>query len=569
MLSVFYAIIILLISFAVYSNTLYNNFVFDDIPNVLENHWIKDIRNVKEIFSTHLAGFNNGYSTSYYRPVIQLIYMFNYHIFGIAPWGFHFINILLHAAVSVVVFLIASRIFYAQQRIRSLFSIPFLVALLFATHPIHTEAVSWVSGVMDLSFTFFYLLSLYCYICSYDERPFRGALFLSVVLFFISSLCKEPALTLPLLLVAYDGFFRKKEAYATVHIKRYVPYIFVSAVYLLMRISALKGIAPSKSFQELSTFQYVINVFPLFVNYLKKLVLPLELSAVHPFSPVSSILEPNCLLSILVTIGIGILAYWMRKRKTVLFGLSLIVIPLLPALYIPGISGEGAFAERYLYLPSVGFVLVLGYLYGCVLERTGTRAALLAIVPIGLIVIYSIGTVERNKVWKDSYSLWSDTLKKSPRSAVAHEYYGYALYSQGRLDEAIEQYRIALSLNPQRVDSHINLGVAYALKGWTDQAIAQYKSGLTLRPGDAEGHMNLGLAFLAKEQIEDAVGECSMALGSNPNSAGAHNCLGIALTAKGLMDKAIYHFQEAVRLDPNNINYRNNLSLSYKVQDSR
>jgi tetratricopeptide (TPR) repeat protein len=336
-----------------------------------------------------------------------------------------------------------------------------------------------------------------------------------------------------------------------------------------MRIAALKGIAPSKSFQELSIFQYIINVFPLFIKYMKKLVFPLELSALHPFSPVFSILEPKCVLSILLMLAIGILAYWTRKRRTVLFGLLLIVIPLLPALYTPGISGEGAFAERYLYLPSVGFVLVLGYLFGCLLERAGTRTALLAIVPIGLIVIYSIGTFERNKVWKDSYSLWSDTLKKSPQSSVAHEYYGYALYSQGRLDEAIEHYRIALSLNPQRVDSHFNLGVAYALKGWTDQAIAQYRSGLTLRPGDAEGHMNLGLAFLAKEQIEDAIGECSMALTRNPNSAGAHNCLGIAFAAKGLMDKAMYHFQEAVSLDPNNINFRNNLSLLYQVQDRR
>jgi tetratricopeptide (TPR) repeat protein len=565
----YYLIIIILVSFAVYSNTLRNNFVFDDIPNVLENHWIKDIRNVQEVFSTHLAGFNNGYSTSYYRPAIQLIYMFNYRVFGLAPWGFHFINILLHAAVSVVVFLIASRIFIAQQKSPFLLSIPLLVASLFSTHPIHTEAVSWVAGVMDLSFTFFYLLSLYFYICSCDDRPFRGALFFSVVMFFLSSLCKEPALTLPFLLFAYDGFFRNKGASATVYIKRYVPYIFVSAAYLLMRFAAIKGIAPSKGFHELNTYQYVINVFTLFIDYMKKLVLPLELSALHPFSPVSSIFEPKCLFSIFLTIVIGILAFWLRNKKTVLFGFSLIVIPLLPALYIPGIAGESAFAERYLYLPSVGFVLILGYLYECGLKRAGTKAALLAVVPILLIAIYSIGTVERNKAWKDSYSLWEDVVKKSPQSAVAHEYFGYALYSQGRLDEAIEQYRIALSLNPQRVDSRINLGVAYALKGWTDQAIAQYKAGLTLRPGDADGHMNLGLAFLAKEQVEDAIGECSLALNINPNSAGAHNCLGIAYAAKGMIDKAIYHFQESVSLDPDNINYRNNLSLFYNIRDSR
>jgi len=569
MRSGYYSIIIILVSFAVYSNTLYNGFVFDDIPNVLENRWIKDIQYIQDIFSTHLAGFNKGYPTSYYRPVIHLIYMFNYHIFGLAPWGFHLINILLHAAVSVVVFLIASRIFNANQKAPLFLSIPFLVALLFATHPIHTEAVSWVAGVMDISFTFFYLISFYLYIITDDERSFKGAIPLSVSMFFLSALCKEPALTLPLLLVVYDCFFRKKETSVIVYIKRYVPYIFVSAVYLLMRIASIKGIAPSKNFQELSIYQYVINVFPFFIDYLEKLVLPLGLSAVHPFLPVSSILEPKCLLSFLLTIVIGILAYRIRKRKTVLFGLSLILIPLLPAFYIPGIAGEGAFAERYLYLPSVGFVLLLGYLYGCGLKKVGTQATLLAIVPIALIMIYSIGTVERNKVWRDSYSLWSDTAKKSPQSAVAHEYFGYALYSQGRLDEAIEQYKIALSLNPQRVDSHINLGVAYAMKGRTDQAIEQYKAGLTLRPGSAEGHVNLGLALIDKGHIEEAIRECVSAQNVNPYLAGAHNCLGIAYAAKRLIDRSIYHFREAVRLDPLDINYRSNLEKAAELSRNK
>ena len=152
-----FIIIILIASFAVYFNALFNDFVYDDKVQVLENHWIKDIKFIPEIFSKSVWSFQKGAVISnYYRPLMHLIYMLNYYIFGLNPWGFHLVNILFHAGVSVLVFIIGLRLLReSQHQASASYMIPsFIAALLFATHPIHTEAVTWVAGLPDLSFTF-------------------------------------------------------------------------------------------------------------------------------------------------------------------------------------------------------------------------------------------------------------------------------------------------------------------------------------------------------------------------------------------------------------------------------
>ncbi len=558
---------LLLVVFSVYFRTLFYDFVFDDIPNVLKNRWIRDIRYLPEIFSTHLAGFNSGYPTSYYRPLVHVIYLINYHVFGLQPWGFHLVNILFHAAVSVLVFLIASRVLAEPRPSDSLAPPSLFAALFFAAHPIHSEAVSWVSGIMDLSYTCFYLASFYLYIRSRSgDRSEAVRYYLSVASFFLAVLCKEPGLALPVLLLLYDAMFQRDKFSLSNCAKRYLPYLLVGVVYLSMRILALEGLVPSKSSRGLSGLQVVINIFPLFVGYLGKLILPVRLNVLHVFDPVRSVLEFQSMVSLILTLGIGIVAYMMRKNKVVLIGCALIVVPLSPALYLPGIVGEVAFAERYLYLPSVGFVLLLAFLLDQAKKILPGKAVHLSVLSIVLVGLYSLGTVSRNRVWKDSYSLWKDTAIQSPGSAVAHEYLGYALYAEGRIDEAIQEYRAALTLNPDRADARINLGVAYHGKGWLDQAMEQYRIGLSLRPDDAEANMNLGLALMDKGSLGQAIDRCRIAIELDPYLAGAYNCLGSAYGRKGSIEEAIVFFRGAVRLDPNDPVFTNNLVKAEQIQ---
>lgn len=500
-------IIIFLVSFAVYFNTLYNGFVIDDIQQVVNNHLIKDIRYIPEIFSSSVWEFEGRHS-NYYRPLIFIIYMVVYYVFGIEPWGFHLVNILFHCSASVIVFLIVSRLMrdscsetkphlsLTKGCQEELMSAPFITAFLFATHPIHTEAVAWIAGVMDLSFTFFYLLSFYLYIRSSEEHlSFKGTYLLSVVSFSLATLCKEPALTLPAVLIIYDYTFRKEKK-VSFSLKRYIPYLIVAAVYFIMRFTAVEGLAPVKTDIKLSLYQYIINIFVLFSQYLEKLVLPINLNIWHVFRPVTSLFTAKGIISFLVTAAfLGCVFITLKRNRFVFLCLSFIALPLLPSLYLPALGIENAFAERYLYLPSVGFVFLLALLITWVKDNRPTWVLALTVTLLLVIGIYSISTVSRNAVWRDSLSLWTDVIKKSPDSAIANQNLGYALYSQGRIDEAIEQYKISLGLNPRLIDAHHNLGVAYAIKGFINEAIYEYQIALKLQPDFAEAHSNLGLAF--------------------------------------------------------------------------
>ena len=352
--------ILLLVSFAVYFNALFDDFVYDDTSQIVDNPWIRDIRNIPRIFSNSVWSFLPGHFISnYYRPLMHVVYTFNYHAFGLKPWGFHLVNILFHCGVSVLVFVVIRRLLTEHRATTSsvYLSPPFIAAMLFASHPIHTEVVAWISALPDVAFTFFYLLSFYLYVRS---KAVRSVSYLfSAVCFAIATLFKEPALTLPVVLLAYDYLFRKERTHFLDYVKRYVPYLAIAVGYFALRIHALGEFAPKKNYVTLSAYEYVINVFPLFIQYLEKLLAPLNLNAFYVFHPIPSLFQLKGALSLMATLVFVVLfLIALRKNRVAFLGLLFVAVPLLPVLYIPAL-GENTFTDRYLYLPSVGYVLLL------------------------------------------------------------------------------------------------------------------------------------------------------------------------------------------------------------------
>jgi tetratricopeptide (TPR) repeat protein len=560
---------IIMVSCAVYVNTLRNGFVYDDIPQVVQNPWIREMRFIPEMFSTNVWAFQ-GISTNYYRPLMHISFMLSYALFGLAPWGFHFVNVLLHAGVTLLVFLISSRLFQAANPSAPRFSpvLPFMAAVLFAVHPIHTEVVAWVGGVTDLSFSLFFLLALYLYILSAERGVHqKGLSLLSVVSFFLATLCKEPALTFPLIIVAYDYSFSREAARPLDYLKRSSPYLGAAAVYFLLRYNALGGFAPVSRHGELSAYQYLINVFPLFQQYLGKLLLPIHLNAYHMFTPISSMLEWNGALSLAATLVFGgavLLA--LKKRGLVFFALALVLVPLLPALYIPG-AGENTFAERYLYLPSFGLVLLVALLAGRVVLRKPRWSVPVATALALVTALYSLGTVQRNAVWKDDERLWRDVVQHSPNSAVPHYNLASALNARGRIDEAIGEYQTAIRIQPAAV-AYTSLGVAYQAKGLINEAIEQYRLALRLQPGDADAHTYLAIAYALSGALDNAIEHFRIAVQLKPDSANAQYGLGRAYLEKGRPAEAIPYLESAVRLNPDEDLFRSALKEALSMNAS-
>jgi tetratricopeptide (TPR) repeat protein len=556
-------LILLLVSFAVYFNALFGDFVTDDKYQIVDNPWIRDIRNISTIFSKDVWSFEPGVIISnYYRPLMHLVFMLNYHLFGPKPWGFHLVNILFHCGVSVLVFLVIRRLLIEQRASVSpeYLSPSFIVAMLFASHPSHTEAVTWIAGLPDVAFTFFYLLSFYLYVRS--KAILSGSYLFSIVCFAVAAFFKEPALTLPVIILAHDYVFREERPRFPDYVKRYIPYLVIGVGYLALRIHALGEFAPQKRHVTLTAYQYAINVPPLFTQYLEKLLVPLNLNAFYVFHPIASLFEFRGVFSLIVTAGFVVLfCIAFKKNKVVFLGLSFVTVPLLPVLYIPAL-GENTFTDRYLYLPSVGYMLLLATILLWAKKKLPSAVRSVTIVFTVMWGLFTVGTVNRNNVWKDNITLWTDTVKKSPGSEVAHNDLGVAYASQGQMDRAIAEYQTVLRLNPDYAMAHYNLGLAYASLSQMDSVIVEFQTVLRLKPDFAMAHYNLGLAYAFLGQMDTAITEFQTALRLSPDYVEAHNYLGLAYASLGQMGTAITELQTALRLNPDYVEAHNNLGFA-------
>lgn len=476
-----------LVSFLVYSNTLINDFVFDDTMNILENPLIRSFANLPEIFSSDVwSHLGQSGVSKYYKPLFNTTNMLGYHLYGFNAAGYHLTSSLLHSATTLMLFFLIMELpITAVNRL----STAFFASFLFAVTPIHTEAVAWVSGVSEPAFSFFYLLAFYFHIRS------RHAL--SAIAFLVSSLYKESALTLPVILLLYDISFispmGKEASRITRFIKNYLPLGIAIGIYFALRINAV-GLIPEfkRSALGLSGGQYLMNVFPLFTKYLWKLLLPMNLNFLYPFEPVYSLLGSGVWMHVSATViyaGLSVL-FW-KSDRIVFFLMWFIPLSMLPVFYIPAF-GEYAFAERYLYLPSAAFCI----LSAIFIARFFEKKSLIIVMIISS--LFAMVAMNRNHAWKDDVVFWQDAVAKSPDNYVAHSELAYGYMEQGMADKAVEHYKQSIALNINNVTAYINLGKIYISRGMYDSAIEIFRNASMLKPDSAEIYYNIGLCYRLK-----------------------------------------------------------------------
>lgn len=520
------AALAVVITVAVFSPALQNGFVYDDHTQVLKNPWITDLRYIPDILSSSLWSYS-GYTSNTYRPMLHLLFMASYFAFGFKPWGWHLVNIIVHAINALLVFGVASRLLRpsgeetpsgVRAEAPSLLA-PFFAALLFALHPVNAEPVAWVSAVTELTFTLFFLLSFYLYMKSREDgRP--GLYIISLAFFIPALLSKETAIVLPAIVIAYDlsGGKRRKGW-------RYWPgFLAVSALYMIVRTLAIGGVIQHRQ-APLSGFELVLNIFPLVFQYAEKLVYPSGLSALYELHTIKS-LDPAAVAGIAATAAFVAALFVFRKRKAVLSGLLMVGVPLLPVLYIPALS-TSASADRYMYLPTAGLSIIIGFMLEAIfkgkLKAVFSVAAV--IITIAAATAFAFGSFERVSVWEDDLALWSDTVRKSPGSKYARYNLALAYQAKGDIESAIGEFNAAIKAAPDYEDAHYNLAWCYQLKGDNINATLHYREVLRLDPGSADAHYNLGLIYKGEFLIDEAVAEFSEALRLRPGYAEAAGSL--------------------------------------------
>jgi len=561
-------LLLIVISFLVYANSLSNSFVWDDQAVVAENAFVRQGNNIALIFSPDYF-YVSGEMT--YRPLVTLSYFMDYAIWKLKPFGFHLTNLLLHTLNGILIYLLLRLMNEVSIKLKAGRALSLLTAIIFLIHPINTEAVNVISFREDLLTLFFFLLSFIFFIQADRKENRSGIFYLSSLFAYLLALfSKEMAITLPIILLLYDIHSSPKEtgerfyprlikAFKSKR-KPYLGYLLVTAFYLWIRFQLLHNVQEKLvAYPGGSFYTNILTMSRVMVGYLKLLIFPLNLNADHLISPSLSLGEGSVILSLLLLIFLFVIIF--RKiipsggiPSLAVFWLLITILPVSNLIPLGNIM-----AERYLYLPSVGFSLLLA----AALVRLLPFKKLAIPLIILLLAFYSLNTIRRNSVWKNNFTLWSYTVRQSPLNPRVHTNLGLAYYRKGNIARAEKEYRQAIGLDKRQVKAYNNLGLLYYEKEKYTQAIKEYKKALDIEPSFSTAYYNLGLVYRKKGEEDKALRAFKKALQVNPYEAGAYYYLGIYYAEKGQTDKALENYRKTVELNPNHFDARNNLGLLY------
>jgi len=476
--------ILIVLSFGIYANSLQNGFVWDDTHLFIDNFHRWDWRNLKQLLMGQDDLF--GVTTApFYRPLPNLTFLLDRYLWGRQAFGFHLSNIIFHVFCTIAVF------FTSRMLLNSLLG-GFISGLIFAVHPIHTEVVAWINGRNNAIAGLFYVLAFYYYM-RYRHSNRLSLYALSVVSFAFSLLSKEYAVTLPIMLILYEiSYPRRQENHGSKSSINEIgrlcaPYLLTFAVYLWVRSIVLPGHGAVDL--QWDTFYFRLLTVPKVIfAYLKQLAFPTHLNAFHTGTRVGSPNDPEFVLqSAAIAFLLCLWVISLKKSFPVFMCLSWFLVTSLPVLNVLPLPNNNKFiAERYMYIPSVGFSMITAWLF---MKLLGTRNRYKPLGRYGavfllllLVEFFGFETLKRNWIWHSNLMLWQDTVQKSPDSYMVRCNLSIALYKKGRKDEALAEIAEAVRLNPFDANPYFIHGVMLYEKGNFSQSLTALENALAINP---------------------------------------------------------------------------------------
>ncbi|MDZ4803360.1 MAG: tetratricopeptide repeat protein [Candidatus Eisenbacteria bacterium] len=549
-----------LTAFLVYVTTLGNQFAYDDGIIIEENPRVTEAARMGEILTTPYWGSRAG--GGLYRPVASFSYALNHRLHGLQPFGYHLVNVLLHAAVSVLLTLVA------------LEYLPLLAAMLagliFAVHPIHTEAVANVVGRAELLSALGFLAAWLAARRVSGGAWTWGYRILAGVGYAFGLFSKEVAVVLPLVLLVSDWIERRR-----IDRPLYGVLLLAAVGYFALRWQVLGAIGLPKEF-IISRLDNVIATQPLLPGlwtalsvlgrYLVLLVFPWRLSADYSWAQITEagIGEPWAWVGLFGVVALSaLLAFAVHRRAVaargtgtptswpaVTAGLLIFGAAILPVSNLVVRIGT-VMGERLLYLPSAGAAIVMSAGLFALWQRLGvpSRRVLAGVVAL-LLVAGGARCLMRGPEWKNDLTLHATTLKTSPKSARAHFNMAPSLWASGRQDEAIDMVREAIRIEPTYTEAWTNLG-GYLVKGERyDEARVALKGALAISPLDELAALALGALELETGRPRESIPWFEQIVRANPRRAEAWFDLGLARQAIGDTMAAVAAFRAAVASKP-------------------
>jgi protein O-mannosyl-transferase len=565
--------IIAFVTFLSYSSALKNDIInWDDDQYIVKNPWLQDLskENTKQIFSEFYMGN--------YHPLAMLSLSLDFQIGGldkkgeIKPGIFHFTNLLLHIFNTLLVFWLVFLLFSRKE-------IAIISSLLFGLSTLHVESVAWISERKDVIYALFFIASLIAYVYYVKRRKIKYYIY-ALILFIFSLFSKGQAVSLAITLFAIDYLFNRKLLDKKLLLEK-LPFLVLALIFGIIAIKAQKA---GNALQEVDSYEFYKRIgFAgyAFTQYIFKLFIPEGLSAINAYPDIINKSIPAYYWLFLIPAIFSVLAffYYLKRSKIVAFCIAFFIINIFLLLQLIPV-GSAIWADRYSYIPSIGYYSLIAWLIYQLIAKINTNRALV----YGLTGVYLIAiaytSYERCKIWGDSMDLWNDTIKNSPEAVVAWNNRGSIKDKEKDHQGAIEDFTQAIIRKPDYKHAFYNRGTAK--KNLADlkkdsmlvkSAIEDFNMAIKIDSVFVEAFRNRAqaeesLADYAKSEIQkttllnEALRDLDKTISINPNTESALVSRGVVKGKLNRFDQAIEDFNQAIALAPDSASAWSNRGLA-------
>ncbi|MDA9263421.1 tetratricopeptide repeat protein [Saprospiraceae bacterium] len=542
--------IILVLGTVIYSNSFDCTFHFDDIISIVNNDAIKDISDINTIWKSNSRRF-----------IAYLSLAINHHFGALNVWGYHFFNLMIHLTTSLLVYWLMFMTLKTPN-IKNLIPvkdqqwIALVVALIFVSHPLATQSVTYIIQRTASMVTLFYLFAIILYL---KGRLNQGSTSLSIG-YFITALIaaifalftKENAFTIPLVILLVEiSLFKRDKIVANFSKPRIILGCIVFLNFLLLLFSRVSSsffetIPPSFGHTYTVTpWNYLLTQFSVIAKYIQLLCFPFNLNFDYDYAISNSLMEPRTFLSLgflLALVGLSI--YLFKKQKLISFGIMWFFITIsIESSFIP--LADLIFEHRT-YLPSVGFFMILTIgIYQLIWQKNKKIALGLIFLIIGT---NSFATYQRNKVWKNEGTLWNDVIAKSPNKARPYLCRGNYYKNLKRNKEALSDFTKSISLNPAYIEPYNNKGTTLYNEGLLTEALSYLNYAIENSPDYTEAYINKGIVLATQKKYSKALENFNRAIEIEPNNADIYINRSLTYLNMGDKNKSCLDISTAIKL---------------------
>lgn len=552
--------LLLLAAFLAYGNSFHVPFFFDDADAITNNPTIRDLSDFGRVLSPPANG-----SGATGRPMVNLSLAVNFAFGGTEPFGYHVLNLVLHALATLALFGLVRRTLLLpilQPRFgRAATGLALATALLWTVHPLLTESVTCVIQRTEVLVAVFYLTTLYCFVRAATERVRWGWGLAAGGACLLGMASKEVMVSAPVIALLFDrtflaGSFREAwKARRPLYLGLASTWVLLGA--LLIGMGGSRGTAAGFGL-GVTPWNYALTQCEAIILYLRLALWPHPLLVDYGVDVVTNPLDVVPQAAVLIPLVVGTFAA-LRWRPLVGFAAFWFFSLLAPSSSVIPLITQ-TIAEHRMYLP-LAPLLAMAVL-GLHVVAGSRRSRMTVAMVVAAAVALGLTTHARNRVYQDPFTLWSDAIAKRPKNPRAYDNLALAHYQAGRPAEAVRYYEKAAALNPHSATSQVMLGTSCLQAGDLDRARGHLEAALRLDPGHASARNNLGIVHFRQGRFDAAIEEYRRALTATPDNTEVLRNLGSAYASQGDLASALRSFERVLRLQPENTGARNGLAYA-------